>query len=234
MLPEIEKLLVLQDRDQRIRTLNTELKNAPIERKDLETRLAATAAGAEKAKASLRELEVEKKRLEVEAQGKRDQINRFKTQQMQTRKNEEFQALGNEITHFEKEIGKIEDRELEVMELIEAAKPVLAQAERAVAEARSRVAAQIADLDAKIATLNETLKTTEAERAAQTEGIDEDLLDQYNRLFVSKGGNAVVSLEHEVCTGCHMKLTTQTLVRVRGGQQITHCEQCGRILYWSM
>jgi len=232
MLPEIEKLLVLQDRDQRIKTLNTELKNAPIERKDLEMRLAATAAGAEKAKASLRDLEVEKKRLEVEAQGKRDQINRFKTQQMQTRKNEEFQALGNEIAHFEKEISKIEDRELEVMEAIEAAKPVLAEAERAVAEARSRVAAQIADLEAKIATLNETLKTTEVERASLTDGIDEDLLDQYNRLFVSKGGNAVVSLEHEVCTGCHMKLTTQTLVRVRGGKEITHCEQCGRILYW--
>jgi len=168
----------------------------------------------------------------VEAQSKRDQINRFKTQQMQTRKNEEFQALGNEIAHFEKEIGKIEDRELEVMEAIEAAKPVLADAERAVAEARSRVAAQIADLEAKITTLNETLKTTETERASLTDGIDEDLLDQYNRLFVSKGGNAVVSLEHEVCTGCHMKLTTQTLVRVRGGKEITHCEQCGRILYW--
>ena len=233
MLPEIEKLLVLQDRDQRIRTLKTELKNAPIERKDLETRLAATAAGAETAKANLRELEVEKKRLEVEAQGKRDQINRFKTQQMQTRKNEEFQALGNEIAHFEKEISKIEDRELEVMEQIETARPALAEAERKVAEAKSRVASQITDLEAKIAIINETLKTAEAERGALAVGIDEDLLDQYNRLFASKGGNPVVALEHEVCTGCHMKLTTQTLVRVRGAKEITHCEQCGRILYWT-
>ena len=151
---------------------------------------------------------------------------------MQTRKNEEFQALAHEITHFENEIGKIEDRELEVMEMIETAKPALVEAERNVAEAKRRVAAQISDLEAKIATLGETLKTVEAERAALAEGIDEDILDQYNRLFVSKGGSAVVPLEHEVCTGCHMKLTTQTLVRVRGGQQITHCEQCGRILYW--
>ena len=116
--------------------------------------------------------------------------------------------------------------------MIETAKPALVEAERNVAEAKRRVAAQISDLEAKIATLGETLKTVEAERAALAEGIDEDILDQYNRLFVSKGGSAVVPLEHEVCTGCHMKLTTQTLVRVRGGQQITHCEQCGRILYW--
>lgn len=232
MLPEIEKLLVLQDRDQRIRTLKAELKNAPIERKDLETRLAIAAAGAEKAKASLRELEVEKKRLEVEAQGKRDQIAKFKAQQMQTRKNEEFQAFGQQIKHFEAEIDKIEDRELEVMESIEQAKPVLAEAEQKAAEAKGLVSRQIADLEAKVAAINEQLNGLEAGRAQLTEGIDEDVLDQYNRLFASKGGHAVVALEHEVCTGCHMKLTTQTLVTVKGGRQITHCEQCGRILYW--
>jgi len=231
MLPEIEKLLVLQDRDQRIRALKTELKNTPLERKDLEDRLTLTATGAEKAKAKMREFELEKKRLEVEAQSKRDQINRFKTQQAATRKNEEFQAFGHEIAHFEAEISKIEDRELEVMESIEGMKPAVAEAERIAAEAKNRVAGQIVDLDAKIATINETLKAVEADRATLTDGVDEDTLDQYNRLFISKGGNAVVALEHEVCTGCHMKLTTQTLVRVKGGQQITHCEQCGRILY---
>ena len=179
----------------------------------------------------MRDQELEKKRLMLLADGKREQIARFKVQQMQTRKNEEFQALGNEITHFEQEVSKIEDHELEVMEEIERLTPILAEAERNVAEARGRVASQIADLEAKVTIITEKLHTAEAERATLTDGIDEDLLDQYNRLFASKGGNPVVLLEHEVCTGCHMKLTTQTLVRVKGNQQITHCEQCGRILY---
>ena len=231
MLPEIEKLLILQDRDQRIRTLQTAQKAIPLERKETETRLAATTAGAEKAKAVLRELEVEKKRLEVEAQGKRDQIGRFKTQQMQTRKNEEFQAFGVQIIHFEREISKIEDRELEVMEAMEAAKPALDAADRKAAETKASIVHQIADLDAKALAVNEQLQTAEAARAQSAEGIDEDLLDQYNRLFRSKEGTPVVALDHEVCTGCHMKLTAQTLVRVKGEQQITHCEQCGRILY---
>lgn len=231
MLPEIEKLLVLQDRDQRIRTLKTELKNAPVERKALEAKLGAANADAEQARAKAQEQELEKKRLALLAQGKREQVGRYKTQQMQTRKNEEFRALGNEIEHVEQEISKIEDAELEAMEEIERLKPIVAEAERLAAEARGKVAAQIADLDAKIATLTENLKAAEADRAKLTEGIDEDLLDRYNRLFVTKGGTPVVPLEHEVCSGCHMKLTAQTLVRVKGGQQVTHCEQCGRILY---
>jgi len=231
MLPEIEKLLTLQDRDQRIRTLQAEFKTVPLERKELESRLTATTAGAEKAKAALRELEVEKKRLEVEAQGKRDQIAKFKVQQMQTRKNEEFQAFGVQIQHFEGEIVKIEDRELELMEAIETAKPVLAEAERNAAEAKAQVARQIADLEAKAAALETQLKNTEADRGKDTDGIDEDLLDQYQRLFRSKNGNAIVELDNDVCSGCHMKLTTQTILQVKSNRQITHCEQCGRILY---
>jgi predicted nucleic acid-binding Zn-ribbon protein len=231
MRQEIEQLLVLQDRDRRIRTLKSELKNAPLQRKELEAKLAAANTGAEQAKQKVKELEVQKNKLAVEAQAARDKIAKFKTQQMQTRKNEEFQALANEIAHFEKEVQKIEDAELEVMEEIDRNTPILAEAEKNAAEARSRVAQQISDLETKIQTLAKSLAEVEAARPALTQGLDEDLLDVYNRLFASKGGEAVVPLEHEVCMGCHMKLTTQTAVRVKGGREITHCEQCGRILY---
>src|SRR5947208_2218663 len=106
MLPEIEQLLVLQDRDQKIRTLRQELKLVPLERTELETRLATDAAQLDAVKQRAREIEVEKKKLELEAQAKRDQIAKYKMQQFQTRKNEEFQALGNEIKRFEGEVQK--------------------------------------------------------------------------------------------------------------------------------
>jgi len=233
MNPEIDQLLTLQDRDQRIKALKTELKNVPLERKEFDAKLALASTGAEKSKAHMLALEVEKKRLEVESAGKREQIGKFKTQQMQTRKNEEFQAFTQQIEHFEQEISKLEDRELEIMEAMEAHKPVLAAAERAAADAKALVARQIADLDERAAALNAQLKEAESTRADLTTGIDEDLLDQYNRLFASKNGQAVVLLEHEVCTGCHMKLTTQTVANVRAQKHLVRCEQCGRILYWA-
>jgi hypothetical protein len=232
MLPEIERLLVLQDRDRRIRNIKLELKRVPAERAEIEARLSAANAGADQAKLKLREMEVAKGKLDLAAQAKRDQIARFRTQQSQTRKNEEYQALTNEIAHFEKEIQKIEDEELEVMDAIEKMKPVLAEAEKNAAHQRTIVQGQIADADAKGKALQAQLADLEAERAILAQEIDEDLLDQYNRLFASKGGDAVVGLEHEVCMGCHMKLTTQTAVRVKGAREITQCEQCARILYW--
>lgn len=231
MLQEIEQLLVLQDRDQRIRTLKNELKQAPIERKGLEAKLAAAREGAAATKQKMRELEVRKKTLQGEAEGKREQIGRFKTQQMQTRKNEEYQALANEIAHFEKLIVGLEDQELEVMEGIERMIPEIASAQKQAAEAEAAVARQIANLEAKIVSLQSQLEQLEAERPSLTAPLDEDLLNVYERLFVTKEGQPVVALEHEVCRGCHMKLTTQTALKVRAGLEITHCEQCGRILY---
>ena len=56
-------------------------------------------------------------------------------------------------------------------------------------------------------------------------------VDLYLHLFKTKHGSAVVTLEHEVCMGCHMKVTAQTVVQVRAAKHIVHCPQCGRILY---
>jgi hypothetical protein len=233
MLPAIERLLILQDRDQKIRILRLEQKNLPEERTGLDAKLAAGTSQLNTAKGRARDIEVEKKKLEVEAQAKRDSIAKFRTQQFQTRKNEEFQALTNEIKRFEADIEKIEDHELELMEEAEKVKVTVGEAEKDFAQIKAHTERQIGEIATKLKAIEAQLTELEAERVKLVEGIDEDLLYQYNKLFANKGGLAVVALEHETCMGCHMKLTTQTAVRVKANKEILNCEQCGRILYYS-
>ena len=230
MLPEIEKLLVLQDRDRTIRTLRQELQVAPLERRESEEKLAATNAQLDTAKQKAKEIEVERKKLENEAQAKRDSIAKFQTQKFQTRKNEEFQALNNEITRYENDIRALEDRELGFMDDAEKMKAAVTVAEQQAKAVKGQVERQLADIAAKIDSVSAQLKELETERANLATGLDEDLLDTFTRLFANKG-EAVVPLEHETCMGCHMKVTTQTVVKVKGQREIVHCEQCGRILY---
>ncbi len=231
MLPEIEKLLVLQDRDRKIRTLNQELKLVPLERKEIETRFASTSTALDKAKQKAREIEIEINKLKLEAQSKRDQIAKYETQKMQTRKNEEYAAFNHQIELCQRDIQTIEDRELDFMEASEKAKVEVANAEKDFSNSKGMTSEQLADLDAKLVTIQSSLKDLDAGRAKLAAEIDEDLLSRYDRLFTSKGDAAVVPLEHEVCMGCHMKITTQTAVRVKGQKEIVGCEQCGRILY---
>lgn len=231
MLQELEQLLIIQDRDRKIRAMNRELTTIPIERHQIEEKLAANRGALEAVRQRGKELEVEKKKLEIDAQSKRDSIAKYRLQQFQTRKNEEFQALSNEIARFEKDIESIEDRELEIMEQAEKVRADGSISEREVNALKLRIDQQLSDLEAKTKSIDEHLTALATDRAQLATAIDDDLLDRYNRLFASKGDSAVVPLEHEVCMGCHMKITTQTAVRVKANREIMSCEQCGRILY---
>jgi hypothetical protein len=103
--------------------------------------------------------------------------------------------------------------------------------EKKSATVKESVARQTADLEAKSETLQSQLEELTKERAEIAGKIEEDLLSRFERLFKSKGDAVVVALEHEVCTGCHMKVTTQTAHRAKAGKEIVSCENCGRILY---
>jgi len=229
--PELEQLLVLQDRQQKIKQIQTEIETVPLQRKSLEAQLAASVAGVEVLKQKNRHVEMDRKKLELDVGTRAETIARLKTQQYQTRKNDEFQAIGHEIERYENEIRKIEDEELELMVQADTIKVDLAEEEKKAGVVRESIARQTKDLEAKSATLQSQLEELSKERAEIAGNIDEDLLSRFERLFKSKGDAVVVALEHEVCTGCHMKVTTQTAHRVKAGKEIVSCENCGRILY---
>ena len=128
LAPELEKLLVLQEREQRQMRLGKELAAWPNEVKALEQRRSEVRAGAEKKRLEAQNAEVERKKLELEAESHRAKAARYKLQQFETRKNEEFTALGTEIQRGEKEVQEIEDRDLDLMALGEKAKKEAAAA----------------------------------------------------------------------------------------------------------
>jgi predicted nucleic acid-binding Zn-ribbon protein len=228
---ELEQLLILQDRAQKIRQVEAELKSLPLEHKSLDGQVAAASANLVATKDRARHLEVEKRRLELDVGTRNESIARLKTQQYETRKNDEFSAMGREIERYQNEINALEDQELELMEQADVLKAQIATEEKQTATAKESIAKQVANLEAKQVTLTSRLEELKKELEELATKVDEDLLDRFNRLFASKGDAAIVALEHDVCTGCHMKITTQTAVRVKGGKEIVSCEQCGRILY---
>ena len=231
MQTELEQLLVLQDRQQKIKQIQTEIRSLPLQRQSLEAQLAASAAALGALKHKAQHLEMDRKTLELDAGTRRESINRLKTQQYETRKNDEFRAMANEIERYEKEIQSIEDQELELMDQVEKTKVEATAEEKKSSSARESIGRQMVDLDQKATALNARLKELMLERNELAAKVEEDLLGRFERLFASKGDAAIVALEHEVCTGCHMKITTQTAHRVRNGKEIVSCEQCGRILY---
>ena len=233
MQESIEKLLILQDRDQKIRREQGELARIEPERQMLRAKAQAAQTGLESAKLRIRQIESARKDLELEVETKKQMIVRYANQQFQTRKNEEYRALAHEIDTCKADIFKIEDQEIELMEQTEVAQKEILRATQALNDARKLVDDQVVQLDAREQNLKKDLAELEANREQIASAVDESARDRYERLLRSKGENVVVGVEHGVCGGCHMKLPPQLLVTCQGEKDLVGCSNCGRILYYT-
>jgi predicted nucleic acid-binding Zn-ribbon protein len=232
MLDVIEKLLVLQDRDRKIRRVRTELSGIEPQRHSMKEKAAGAKAGVERAKQRGNEIETKRKQLELEVESKKGLIEKYGHQQFQTKKNDEYQALAKEIVMCKEAITRIEDQEIELMEQGEQAAKELAEAARALKEALALVDREVAALNASEENLRKDLEKLESNRHELAAALDESVLGRYERIMKSRGDSAVVGIEHSVCGGCHMKLPAQSVLHCRAQTELTTCNNCGRILYY--
>lgn len=228
----IEKLLILQDRDRRMAEIQSELAQIEPQRRSFSARATTAQGTLETVKLRVKQLESDRKKLELDVEAKKQLIERYSNQQLQTRKNEEYRALAHEIETCKDAIRQIEDQELEIMEQTEAAQRQVTAATRTLAETDQLVAGLIADLTQREANLRLELASLESNRAELAAVVDGSVRTRYERLFKSKGGNVVVGVDHGVCGGCHMRVPAQLLVHCRAQQEIVTCQNCGRILYY--
>jgi predicted nucleic acid-binding Zn-ribbon protein len=233
MLEAIEKLLILQDRDQKIRRVSGELGRIGPERQALQAKAAAAQAALEAAKAAVKQIESDRKGLELEVEGKKQMIARYANQQLETRKNEEYRALSHEIDTCKADIFNIENREIELMEKADAAQKEVVRATAAVNEARKLMDEQLAQLAGREQNLSKELAQLEANREELASAVGDAVRSRYERLIRTKGENVVVGIEHGACGGCHMRLPAQVMVTCRSQQELVGCTNCGRILYYS-
>ena len=231
MLEAIEKLLILQDRDHKISQVTDELAHIPPQREDYQAKAAGTQARLEAARLLLRQLEAQRKELELEVVTLQQRIERYSLQQFQTKKNEEYRALAHEIETCKASIHQIEDRELQIMEQAEATQKEAAAAAKEALETKRLADEQLAALATREAGLSKQLAGLEADREQLTAGIEEIVLSRYERLLRVKGRNVVVGITNGVCGGCHMVLQRSVVVECKGEQDIVNCPNCGRILY---
>jgi uncharacterized protein len=233
MLEVIEKLLILQNRDRAIRRLQAELAHIEPERVTFKTKVASAQSQLDAAKQRVKQLESDRKRLELDVESKKEQITRYANQQLQTRKNEEYRALAHEIETCQTDIRNIEDKEIELMEQAEQAEKEVVVFTRELDEAKKLADELVAKLGEREENLRQELAALETNRGELAAAVDSGVRGRYERLVKSKGENVVVGVQHGVCGGCHMKLPAQILVACQAHQEVVSCTNCGRILYYT-
>ena len=231
MLPEIEQLLIIQDRDQKITKLNSDIERLPLEEQQAKQRLKSVIESVNSAESEIKSNEVGISKIELDIDTRKDSITKLKNQQLETKKNEEFAAMEHSITNYQDEISQLEDSQLELMEKGEELNNSLEEANDIHAKEQKVVDAELAIIKERKIQFSKKIEELKSDREKIASNIDNDLLDQYNRIFKSKKGVAVSELVNDICSGCHMKVTPTTAGMVRAEKVVSTCDQCGRILY---
>lgn len=231
MNERIEVLRRLQSIDTKIKRLEGDklYRSHDIQKKQLQiqqkkTELSKTSEETKTFQRNINSKELDLKSKEAEIGKLRQQMNLVKT-------NKEYSALKAEIGGKEADKSVLEDEILRMMTKYEemqqrykSFEKVISQEELQLMDVQKQVDTDIQVMESEIAALRE-------KRVNYAEKVEHDALQQYNRLVSHKDAVAIVSVVNQVCQGCFMSVTAQTLNQLMSGRDLTFCHSCGRILY---
>ncbi|MHC4267562.1 MAG: zinc ribbon domain-containing protein [Planctomycetota bacterium] len=173
--------------------------------------------------------EIDKKELDLKTN--EGVIAKYNIQLNSIKTNKEYTALCSEIGVKKADMSILEDELLETMSKLEKVNQEysktteeLRNEEESLKELTKSVEADIKEADAEI----EKIKN---DQKKYLDSLDEHTLSQYNRLSNIKDGKVIVAVVGNVCGGCFMNITTQTLNSLMSGKELVFCRSCSRILY---
>jgi predicted nucleic acid-binding Zn-ribbon protein len=231
MLPDVQNLIELQKADREILRLREEVAALPKRVAVIEQKLAGTKAELEAAKNAVKADDAAKRKYESAIQDQQLKISKYRDQSLAVKTNDQYKALLHEVQFAEQEIRSSEDKILELMLNAEIR-------EKEVKAAEAELKAEMAEIEkekseARQRTAEDEKQLTEwnAKRDQARNGVNADLLRQYDRVSKYRGTGLSEAREQK-CLACQVMLRPQTYNEVVSGTQVVACDSCQRILYY--
>jgi len=186
----------------------------------------------EAATQDLRSLETRNSTLENEIDSITDQIARLKNKQLEVKKNEEYQALENEIANLLHLQSEKEDQQIEILVKIDGAKETAEIAKTKISKRVESLELEKLGLIQRKDELASEIQKLSSELEDSRSEVEEILIKGYDRTkkMVSRPPY-IAPLEVQKCSGCNLRVSNDVVSSVLVEKKLTHCDQCGRIVY---
>ncbi|MHB9075201.1 MAG: zinc ribbon domain-containing protein [Desulfobaccales bacterium] len=232
MLPELIKLIDVQEIDKVIMEVTQGLERLPEELKAGETVLEEVKAVHATRLQELADLKAQHRDTELEMAEMEEGIKTSRQRLMEIKSNIEYKAMLKEIAFKEDQRDQRETRILELLDLMETQKGLIAELNQQIEEREATLAEQRQEVAAQVKTLQLQLAGLEEKRKKLRKGVPAALLKRYEFIRQRRNGSAITPVQEGVCLGCHMNILPQQFIDLQKGVEILQCPHCQRILYW--
>jgi predicted nucleic acid-binding Zn-ribbon protein len=213
--------------------MDQELENLPRLIEQMESKIKIEKDTIAAAAHELKSLESKNNTIENEINSISELISRQKNKQLQVKKNEEYQALENEINNLVQQLSQREDQQIETLLKIDGAKETTEIAQNKISARVDDLEIEKGELVKKIELLKSDIQKLESEITESRLDVEDTLLVGYERTKkVVARPPFIAPLEDQKCTGCNLRVSNDISSSVLVEQKLTHCDQCGRIVYF--
>lgn len=178
-------------------------------------------------------LKLEEKNNELDIKSIDDLINKKKGHLAVAKTNVEYKTLLKEIDDQGVIRAQTEEKTIELIDRIEEEKNKLQEIQKKYdvisdeyEEFRAQVEGELRELSAE---LEKVTKKREKKREEIAE-LEPGTLSEYERIFENLRGDALVPVQDEYCTSCHMEILAKDMTDLLC-KKLVYCEGCFRILY---
>ena len=232
MLPDLERLIQLQEIESKAAVANQAIADAPGRIAALDALLHDATAALDNARHALAESKTRRSFVDKDLIAVQQRQSKYKDQLMQVKTNEEFRAMQHQIEAAAVDVGRYEEKILINMMEVDEINAAIKKAEAALKAAQAKVSAERGAIEHDVTTQQTVLTETTAARARLVVAMDnKGVVETFERIARVRG-TAVARAEGERCTVCQVRLRPAVFVNVLKNDQIVQCDSCNRILYF--
>lgn len=232
MNDQLKRLIALQEVDTKIFSITRVIDSFPSKIAETELLFRESQEAFDLIKLQRDALEKKKRDKETALDDIDGKIKKLKAHTSDIKTNKEYQALLSEIESVEKERFTLEDEILLVMEEMDSVSRQSGAEEVKYKANKEKVDVLKKKIEEEKLEAEKVLQGLKVSRSEIADTIDKEIYDQYIDLIDIHNGYAVAEAKGEICQGCNMNIPPQLFVELKKNEDIVHCPQCRRIIYF--
>lgn len=201
---------------------------------ELESEIAAAQAELANLREQHRSTEEEATDRELELKTLEEKRARFQSQLYggTVRNPRQLSDLEAEVEMLSREIGKAEDRILELMEALEGERSAIQTRETRLKELQERLEAVRAKYETTGNRLRREIAQFEARREERAAQVAPRILKRYEQIRARQSNIGLVKVTGNTCPGCRITFPSEVIKGLKAGRSDLACENCARLLFW--